>query len=101
MNQFWKTFAAQEASSKVIRILNKDYTLPFRNRPTLTRSPIIKSGYVHPLRNRYLIQALHALIQKNTVEEVKTQTSLALVSPPGLVPYETHPVAPEKSLEDP
>ena len=66
------------ASFKVIRILKEGYTLSFGNRQTLTRSPLTISGYVHPLKNRYLMEALHALIQKNTVEKVlKNQTSLA------------------------
>ena len=71
-NQFWKTWATLRASSKVIRILKEGYTLPFRNHSTLTSSPIIISGYVHPLRNSYLMEALYALIQKNAVEMVPT-----------------------------
>ena len=32
------------------------------------RSPTVVSGYVHPLRNSYLTEALHTLMQKNAVE---------------------------------
>ena len=48
---------------------------PLRNRPTLTRSAITKSGCVNPLMNSYLMEALHALIQKNAAEKVNNQTS--------------------------
>ena len=46
----------------------RGYTLPFRIRPNLTRSPTVISCYVNPHRNRYLMEALHQLIDKNTVE---------------------------------
>ena len=71
LNQFWKTCGALGVSSKVIRILREGCTLPPCNQPTLARSPIIKSGYMHPLRNNYPIKALHALIQKNALERSK------------------------------
>ena len=48
--------------------------LPFWNRPTLTRSAIIISGYVHPFMNSYLmkVHVLHAHnIQKDAVEKEK------------------------------
>ena len=67
LNQFWKPWAALGPSSKVIRILEEGYTLPFWNRPTLTRSSIIISGYVHPLRNSYL----------NAVEKVQNHLWLS------------------------
>ena len=69
LNQFWKTEAAVGASPKVIRAL-KEGILPFWNQPILTSSPVIISGYVNPLRASYLMEALHALIQKNAVEKV-------------------------------
>ena len=49
LHQFWETWEAPGAGSKVIRIPKKGYTLPFRIRPNLTRSPTIISGR-HPLR---------------------------------------------------
>ena len=67
LNQFWKTWTALGVSPKVIRILKEGYPIPFQNRPTLTRSPII-SSYVNPLKNSYPIEALHALIQNNKLE---------------------------------
>ena len=47
---------------KVLRIIKEGYTLPFHKRVTSIRSPIVKSGYFHPLRNSYLMEALHALV---------------------------------------
>ena len=47
----------------------------FQTRPNLTRSPTIISCYVNPHRNLYLIEALHQLMNKNTVELVKNQES--------------------------
>ena len=64
------------ASPKVVQILKEGYTLPFRFWPKLTRSPTVISCYVNPHRNRYLLEALHQLIDKNAVELVQNQTSL-------------------------
>ena len=77
LQQFWKTWAALGASAKVIRILREGYMLPFLDRPYLTRSPIIVSGYVHPLRNSYLMEALHELMEKKAIDLVKNQSSLS------------------------
>ena len=78
LNQFLGNLGASlGATSKAKRNLKVGYILPIQNWPTLTRSPIITSGYVNHLRNRYLMEALHALIQKNAVEKVQNQTSLA------------------------
>ena len=51
-------------SHKVIKILKGGYTLPSEIQPPMTRSLAIISCYVHPLRKSYLIEALHALMQK-------------------------------------
>ena len=45
--------------------------LPVGFRPNLARSPTIISCYVNPHRNLYLLEALHHLISKNTVELVE------------------------------
>ena len=75
LHHFWEIRAALVASPKVITVLREGYSLPFRIWLNLTRSPIIISCYVHPLRNSYLMEALHALMQKNAVELVTTQKS--------------------------
>ena len=56
--QFWETWEPLRASPKVIRILS------FQIQPNLTRSPTIISGYMHPLRNSYLTEALHAKMHR-------------------------------------
>ena len=71
---FWKIWLDLGAGSKVVQILRESYTLPFRFRPNLTRSPSVVSCYVNPLRNSYLFEALHQLIDKNAVELVHSQT---------------------------
>ena len=71
LHHFWEAWAALGASPKVMRILKEGYTLPFRIWPNRMRSAVVISGCVHPLSNSYLIEALHALMQKNAVEKVR------------------------------
>ena len=79
VNLLW---SALWASFKVITILMKGNTLPFRNQPTLTRLQITCTS----LRNINLMQVLHGLIQKNSVEKVTNQISLAIFNRLFLVP---------------
>ena len=97
LNQFWKTLVALGASSKVIRILKEGYTLLSQNRP-LTRSPVIINGNVNPLGNSYLMEALHALTQKNGIEKVKNQTSLDFFNRIFLVPKPNNKLRPMLDL---
>ena len=48
LHQFWKKSEALGVSPKVITVLREGYTLPFRFRPNLTRSPAVISNYVNP-----------------------------------------------------
>ena len=59
----------------MVQILKESYTLPFRIQPKLSRSPTVISCYVNPHRNLYLLEALHQLFDKNTVELVQNQKS--------------------------
>ena len=59
LQSFWKTWMFLGVGPKIIQILKEGYTLPFRTRPHLTRSPTVISCYVNPLRNSYLLEALH------------------------------------------
>ena len=79
LQNFWKTW-------KIVQILKEGYTLPFRIRPQLTRSPSVISRYVNPHRNSYLLEALHQLIDKNAVERVRNQNSLGFFNRLFLVP---------------
>ena len=74
------------ASPKVVHILQEGYTLPFRIRPRLTRTPTVMSCYANPRRNSYLLEALHQLIDKNAVEPVCHRTSLGFYNRLFLVP---------------
>ena len=86
LQKFWKTWLDLGAGPKVVQILKEGYTLPFRIRPRLTRSPKVISCYVNPHRNSYLLEALHQLIAKNAVELVRNQTSLGFFNRLFLVP---------------
>ena len=69
-------------------ILKEGYTLPFKIRPPLTRSPVIviKSGYAHPLKSKALFEVLVELINKLVVEKVMIRSSLAFYNHLFLVP---------------
>ena len=86
LQNFWQTWLGLGAGPKVVQILKEGYTLPFRIRPKLTRSPKVVSCYVNPHRNLYLLEALHQLIDKNAVELVQNQTSLGFFNRLFLVP---------------
>ena len=86
LQNFWKSWLDLGAGPKVVQILREGYTLPFRIRPKLTRSPTVISCYVNPHRNSYLLEALHPLIDKNAVELVRNKTSLSFFDRLFLVP---------------
>ena len=81
LQKFWQTWLDLGAGPKVLHILREGYTLPFRNRPKLTRFQTVISCYANPHRNSYLLEALHQLIDKNTVELVH-QMSLGFYKVP-------------------
>ena len=60
--------------------------LPFKIRPPLTQSPLIKSGYAHPVKSNSLKEALLDLLSKLVVEEVVVRSSLAFYNRLFLVP---------------
>ena len=76
LHQFWEKWEALGSSPKVVTILREGYTLPFRFRPNLTRSPTVVSNYVNPRRQANLLEALYQLMNKNAVEPVANQNSL-------------------------
>ena len=71
----WQTWLDLGAGPKVIQILREGYPLPFRIQPNLTRSPTVISRYVNPHRNSCVLEALHQLIDKNTVQLVQNKKS--------------------------
>ena len=56
--QFWEKWESLEASLKVVTVLREGYTLPFRFRPNLTRSPTVVSSYTNPRKKLNLLEAL-------------------------------------------
>ena len=95
LQNFWQTWLDLGAGPKMVQILREGYTLPFRIRPNLTRSPTVVSRYVNPHRNSYLLEALHQLMDKNAVELVHNQTSLGFFNRLFLVPkpnYKWRPI---------
>ena len=71
------SLANHGCESSVVSILKEGYTLPFKQRPLLTRFPLIQSGYSNPTKNMYLKEALISLMNKLVVEKVVVKSSLA------------------------
>ena len=86
LQSFWQVWSKLGASYKVVQILRSGYTLPFQNRPLLSRHPTVISRYVNHHRNSYLSEALHQLISKNAVEPVRNPNSLGFFNRLFLVP---------------
>ena len=86
LQNFWTVWSQMGAGPKVVQILKQGYTLPFQNRPKLSRVPTVVSSYANLHRNSYLLEALQQLIGKNAVERVHNQTSLGFFNRLFLVP---------------
>ena len=86
LQKFWQVWLSLGANPRVVSILQEGYTLPFKIRPPLTRSPVIKSGYAHPDKSKALYQAVTDLINKLLVEKVIIRSSLAFYNRLFLVP---------------
>ena len=89
LHQFWEKWEALGSSPKVVTTLREDYTLAFRFRPNLTRSPTVISNYVNPQRQSHRLEALvgtYQLVNKNAVEPVTNQNSLGFYKRLFLVP---------------
>ena len=86
LQKFWQVWQEMGANPRVISVLKEGYTLPFKERPLLTRFPIVRSGYASPVKNRFLKEALLSLMNKLVVEKVVIKSSLAFYSRLFLVP---------------
>ena len=86
LQKFWQVWLSLGVNPRVVSILREGYTLPFKIRPPLTRSPVIKSGYAHPGKSKALCQAVTDLINKLVVEKVVIRSSLAFYNRLFLVP---------------
>jgi len=83
LQKFW---ARLGVSLRTVQILKEGYVLPFQDRPKLSREPVVESGYVNAPRQAHLVDALHALVDKEAVEKVKNPNSLAFYNRLFLVP---------------
>ena len=86
LQQCWEKWETRGSSPKLVNTLREGYTLPFRFRPHLTRSPTVISNYHNPTKQSFLLEALYQLINKNAVEPVENQNSLGFYNRLFLVP---------------
>ena len=86
LHQCWEKWKALGLSPKVVTTLREGYTLPFRFRPSLTRSPTVISNYHNSAKQSFLLEALYQLINKDAVEPVEIQNSLGFYNRLFLVP---------------
>ena len=86
LQKFWQVWQEMGANPLVISVLKEGYTLPFKQRPLLTRFSIVQSGYANPVKNRFLKEALLSLMGKLVVEKVVIKSSLAFYNRLFLVP---------------
>ena len=76
LQKFWQVWLSLGSNPRVVSILREGYQLPFKERPPLTRSPVIVSGYSNPIRNKNLNEDLQSLGQKQAIERVMVPSSL-------------------------
>ena len=86
LQEFWQVWEAMGSNPRVVSILKRGYTLPFKQRPVLTRFPVVQSGYANPSKNMHLKEALVSLMRKLVVEKVVVKSSLAFYNRLFLVP---------------
>ena len=54
LQKFWQVWQEMGANPRVISVLKEGYTLPFKQRPLLTRFPLVQSGYTNPVKEALL-----------------------------------------------
>ena len=86
LQEFWQVWQTMGSNPRVVAILKRGYTLPFKQRPVLTRFPVVQSGYANPSKNMHLKEALVSLMRKLVVEKVVVKSSLAFYNRLFLVP---------------
>ena len=86
LQSFWQVWQRLGANPRVVSVLRDGYNLPFRERPQLSRFPLIVSKYASPLKNKALLEAVASLIQKQAVDKVAVRSSLAFYNRLFLVP---------------
>ena len=73
----WQVWQAMGANPRVVSVLREGYTLLFKQRPILTRFPLVQSDYANPVKIQFLKEALLNLMNKLVVEKVVLKSSLA------------------------
>ena len=86
LQSFWQVWQNVGSNPRVVSILKEGYTLPFKQRPLLTRFPLVQNGYSSPTKNMYLKDDLISLLNKLAVEKVVVRLSLAFYNRLFLVP---------------
>ena len=86
LQRFWQVWLSLGSNPRVVSILREGYQLPFKERPLLTRYPVIASGSSNPLRSKNLNEALQSLGLKQAIERVSVQASLGFYNRLFLVP---------------
>ena len=86
LQEFWQVWQTMGSNPRVVSILKRGYTLPFKQRPVLTRLPVVQSGYANLSKNMHLKEALVSLMRKLVVEKVVVKSSLAFYNRLFLVP---------------
>ena len=86
LQSFWQVWQRLGSNPRVVSVLRDGYNLPFRERPQLSRFPLIVSKYASPSKNKALLEALASLVQKQAVEKVVVGSSLAFYNRLFLVP---------------
>ena len=78
---FWKKWLDLGAGPKVVQILKEGYTLPFRTRPSLSRTPTVISCYGNPHRNLKLLRGITSAYGQKC-HRISSQTDLTRVFQP-------------------
>ena len=83
---FLQEWIRQGAHSSIIQLIQNGYCLPFRERPKLSRTPCINSGYSGSIKQSALLTSIQDLLQKGAIEIVQNSDSLGFYSRLFLVP---------------
>ena len=86
LQTFWQVWQAMGANPRVVSVLREDNTLPFKQRPLLTRFPLIQNGYANPVNNWFLKEVVLTLMNKLVVENMVVKSSLTFHNRLFLVP---------------
>ena len=87
LQKFWPRWKEIGINPQIVQILKEGYILPFKEEPpVLSKTPIINSSYVDPIKNSALIQQVQKLLEKGAIEEVQDPSTPGFYSRIFLVP---------------